>query len=330
VTVVPRFGDPALDVFRASAVSVYDYDERAGRSRRAGAKRTERVTVRNPGTRKRWRQEHKILIFSQSVVLLDLIQQHVLSPLATSLSQPFRFARMDGGTLFLDEIGDMSPEMQKKLLRVLQEGEFRVVGSDRRVTVDVRVIAASHHDLEQMVREGAFREDLYYRIAVLAVRLPNLRERRDDIPLLAEHLLARAAREAGRPVPLLPHDVMASLIAYDWPGNVRELENEMRRLVVLTEDMVRLEHLSTSVREGRGIEGDSSAAAAAAVSNGDIREAVADLEKRSIEAALAQHAGNKSRAAANLGISRFALQRKLEKYGFGKNDSADAAEDAGD
>jgi two-component system response regulator HupR/HoxA len=213
---------------------------------------------------------------------------------------------------------------------VLQEGEFRVVGSDRRVTVDVRVIAASHHDLEQMVREGAFREDLYYRIAVLAVRLPNLRERRDDIPLLAEHLLARAAREAGRPVPLLPHDVMASLIAYDWPGNVRELENEMRRLVVLTEDMVRLEHLSTSVREGRGIEGDSSAAAAAAVSNGDIREAVADLEKRSIEAALAQHAGNKSRAAANLGISRFALQRKLEKYGFGKNDSADAAEDAGD
>ena len=227
----------------------------------------------------------------------------------------------DGGTLFLDEIGDMSPEMQKKLLRVLQEGEFRVVGSDRRVKVDVRVIAASHRDLEQLVRDGSFREDLYYRIAVLAVRLPGLRERRDDIPLLAEHLLARAAREAGRPAPVLPHEVMSCLVSYDWPGNVRELENEMRRLVVLSEDMVRPEHLSTSVREGRGLDGDgsASAAAAAAVSSGDIREAVADLEKRSIEAALAQHGGNKSRAAASLGISRFALQRKLEKYGIGKN-----------
>ena len=231
----------------------------------------------------------------------------------------------DGGTLFLDEIGDMSPEMQKKLLRVLQEGEFRVVGSDRRVKVDVRVIAASHHDLEQLVRDGSFREDLYYRIAVLAVRLPGLRERRDDIPLLAEHLLARAAREAGRPAPVLPHEVMSCLVSYDWPGNVRELENEMRRLVVLSEEMVRPEHLSTSVREGRALDGDGNgaAAAAAAVSSGDIREAVADLEKRSIEAALAQHGGNKSRAAASLGISRFALQRKLEKYGIGKGGGRD-------
>jgi len=229
----------------------------------------------------------------------------------------------DGGTLFLDEIGDMSAEMQKKLLRVLQEGEFRVVGSDRRVKVDIRLIAASHHDLEQLVRDGSFREDLYYRIAVLTVPLPALRQRREDIPLLAEHLLARAAREAGRPAPSLPHDVMAALVSHDWPGNVRELENEMRRLMVLTQEDVRLEHLSTAVREGRSVEG-AALGSAAAVQSGDIREAVADLEKRSIEAALAQAGGNKSKAAEALGISRFALQRKLEKYGLTKRRASQA------
>jgi len=223
----------------------------------------------------------------------------------------------DGGTLFLDEIGDMSPEMQKKLLRVLQEGEFRVLGSERRVQVDVRILAASHHDLEQLVREGKFREDLYYRMAVLTVKLPSLRERRDDIPLLAEHLMARAAREAGAEAPLIPHDVMACLVSHDWPGNVRELENEMRRLIVLARDEVRLEHLSTAVREGRSVTGEA-LGGAAVIESGDIRSAVADLERRSIEAALAQAGGNKSRAASALGISRFALQRKLEKYGLAK------------
>jgi transcriptional regulator with GAF, ATPase, and Fis domain len=230
----------------------------------------------------------------------------------------------DGGTLFLDEIGDMSSEMQKKLLRVLQEGEFRVLGSDRRVTVNVRVLAASHQDLEQMVRDSTFREDLYYRIAVLTVKLPSLRERRDDIPLLAEHLLARAAREAGADAPLLPHEVMASLVSHDWPGNVRELENEMRRLIVMSHEEVLLEHLSTAVREGRSVTGEV-LGGAAVIESGDIRSAVADLEKRSIESALAQAGGNKSRAAAALGISRFALQRKLEKYGLAKKRKASEA-----
>ena len=222
----------------------------------------------------------------------------------------------DGGTLFLDEIGDMSPEMQKKLLRVLQEGEFRLLGSNRNVTVNVRVIAASHRDLEGLVRDGNFREDLYYRINVLSVPLPSLRERREDIPLLAEHLLARAAREAGRPVPILPREVVAALVAYDWPGNVRELENEMRRIVVLADDEVRLDLLTPAVLERRTlIAGGGSSSAPVVV--GNIREAVADLERRAIEAALAEAGGNKSRAAKSLGISRFALQRKLDKYGMG-------------
>ncbi|MEL6431287.1 MAG: sigma 54-interacting transcriptional regulator [Planctomycetota bacterium] len=222
----------------------------------------------------------------------------------------------DGGTLFLDEIGDMSPEMQKKLLRVLQEGEFRVLGSDRMVKVDVRLLAASHQSLQALVEEGKFREDLYYRIAVLSVELPALRERRDDIPLLADHLLLRASREAGREAPALPHEVVTALCAHDWPGNVRELENEMRRLLVLSEGEVRVDHLSDSIKGGS--DRSDRAGAMQAIESGDIKTAVADLERRSIEAALAQAGGNKSRAAESLGISRFALQRKLDKYGLGK------------
>ena len=236
-----------------------------------------------------------------------------------------------GGTLFLDEIGDMSHEMQKKLLRALQEGEFRPLGSNQTIKVDVRLLAASHRDLEQMVRQAEFREDLFYRINVLAVLLPALRERRDDVPLLAEALLARAAREAGRPVPSLSHEVLALLMSHDWPGNVRELENEMRRLVVLAQGEVMPEHLSPAVREGRGM-GSPGVAEALADNPGDIRAAVAELEQRSIQAALAQAGGNKSQAAKALGISRFALQRKLEKYGFetGRDDTSQDADEAVD
>ncbi|MCC7012664.1 MAG: sigma 54-interacting transcriptional regulator [Planctomycetes bacterium] len=235
----------------------------------------------------------------------------------------------DGGTLFLDEIGDMSVEMQKKLLRVLQEGEVRAVGSEERVKVNVRIIAASHRNLEALVKEGKFREDLFYRVNVLKVDLPPLRERREDIPLLAEALLARAAREANRPVPVLPREVLAALVAHDWPGNVRELENEMRRLVVLAGGEVRLEHLSQSVLERRSLTSASSSAGLA-VESGSIRDAVADLEKRSIEAALASCNGNKSRAAKLLGISRFALQRKLDKYGLGSEGDEPDLSDAGE
>ncbi len=222
------------------------------------------------------------------------------------------FEQASGGTLFLDEIGDMSPEMQKKLLRVLQEGEVRPVGSDQRIPVDVRLVAASHRDLEALVRAGQFREDLFYRIHVLPIRLPPLRERREDIPRLVEHLLARAAREAGKLAPLVPQEVMAALVAYDWPGNVRELENEMRRLVVLAREHIEPEQLSKTVRTRAPVQRGGEMAAEGT----DIRSAVADLERRSIEAALLAAGGNKSRAASELGISRFALQRKLDKYGL--------------
>jgi len=234
-----------------------------------------------------------------------------------------------GGTLFLDEIGDMSPEMQKKVLRVLQEGELRPLGSNQRVHVDVRLLAASNRDLKQMVERGEFREDLYYRINVLTLRLPPLRNRREDVPLLAESLLARAAREAGRPVPILLHEVQAALAAYDWPGNVRELENEMRRVLLIAGDSVRLEHLSPTIT-ARPDRPAVPAPAQALVAMGDLRAAVADFERRAIEDALARAAGNKSRAAKELGISRFALQRKLDKYGIARDDGDSPEEDADD
>ncbi|MEQ1892499.1 MAG: sigma 54-interacting transcriptional regulator [Planctomycetota bacterium] len=221
----------------------------------------------------------------------------------------------DGGTLFLDEIGDMSPEMQKKLLRVLQEGEVRPLGSNQVTKVDVRLLAASHEDLEQMVKAGTFREDLFYRVNVLALRLPALRQRRDDIPLLANALLARAAREANRPAPHLSHEVLAALAAHDWPGNVRELENEMRRVLLLAEDSVRIDHLTPSILEKKAPAGAGTLTLPLVV--GDLRSAVETFERTAIDEALRRAGGNKSRAAKELGISRFALQRKLEKYGLG-------------
>jgi len=224
----------------------------------------------------------------------------------------------DGGTLFLDEIGDMSSEMQKKLLRDLQEGEVRPLGSNQPIQVDVRLLAASHRDLEELVKKGEFREDLFYRVNVLTLRLPALRERGEDVPLLAEALLARAAREAGRAVPHLPHEVQAALAAHSWPGNVRELENEMRRIVLLAEGSVQLEHLSPSVLSGEPVSGADEGEAMPLVM-GDLRHAVEQFERRAIEAALKRAGGNKSRAAKELGISRIALQRKLDKFNKGGN-----------
>jgi len=234
------------------------------------------------------------------------------------------FEAADSGTLFLDEIGDMSQAMQKKLLRVLQEGQVRPVGGDKLVDVDVRLLAASHRDLATQVTEGTFREDLYYRINVLNVELPPLRDRVDDIPLLAEHLIARAAREAGCAAPTLPHEVIAALCAYSWPGNVRELENEMRRLLVLAPEQVGLASLSKTVRDGVTVD---HAVGSAPVVDGDLRETIAQFERAAIEAALNKAEGNKSRAGRALGISRFALQRKLEKYGLESGEPSEPEED---
>ncbi|MDX9706990.1 MAG: sigma-54 dependent transcriptional regulator [Azospira sp.] len=228
------------------------------------------------------------------------------------------FQQADGGTLFLDEIGETSPAFQVKLLRALQEGEFRPLGSNRPVTVDVRVIAATNRDLEEDVRTGRFREDLYYRLATIPLHVPPLRERPMDLPLLAAHLLAATARTLDKPVDGIDEATMRVLAAYHWPGNVRELQNEILRMVALS-DAPRLGADLLSPRLLGAAAGRTDAASLPAAMDGlhgNLRERMEQLEQRVIAEAMQRHRGNKSRAARELGLSRVGLRAKLSRYGL--------------
>jgi serine/threonine-protein kinase PknK len=211
----------------------------------------------------------------------------------------------DGGTLFLDEIGEMSVGMQSKLLRVLQDGEVRAVGGERTRKVDVRVIAATHRDLEAMVAAGTFREDLFYRLNVIAIRVPALRERADDVPLLVAHFLAKHAADDHRRALKVTRAAMDRLLAYPWPGNVRQLENEIRRALVLAEDRIDVAELSSDIARG--------GPAAARGSGLDLRSRVDALEADLVREALAKTGGNQTRAAEVLGLSRFGLQKMMKR-----------------
>jgi serine/threonine-protein kinase PknK len=210
----------------------------------------------------------------------------------------------DGGTLFLDEIGEMSLGMQAKLLRVLQDGEVRAVGGERVRKVDVRVIGATHRDLEAMVAAGTFREDLFYRLNVITLRVPTLRERPEDIPLLFEHFARKHA--AGRTVKVA-RAAMAKLIAFPWPGNVRQLENEVRRALVLADGTIDVTELSADVVRGVPASGRDSGM--------HLRSRVDALELSLVEEALAKTRGNQTRAAQMLGLSRFGLQKMIKRLG---------------
>jgi DNA-binding NtrC family response regulator len=214
------------------------------------------------------------------------------------------FEAADGGTLFLDEIGEMSPAMQVRLLRVLSDGEVRPVGSNRSLKVDVRLVTASHRDLEKMVAEGAFREDLFFRIAVVRLDLPPLRARSHDIPLLVAHFLEK---HGGADVKVT-RAAMERLLAHPFPGNVRELENEVHRALVLSDGEIRPEHLSASVA-ARG--GDTPSERPL-----HLREQVDALERRLIREALELHRGNQSQAAKTLGVSRYGLQKMIARLGL--------------
>ncbi|HTR97974.1 MAG TPA: sigma-54 dependent transcriptional regulator [Candidatus Acidoferrales bacterium] len=225
------------------------------------------------------------------------------------------FELADGGTLLLDEIGEMAPQLQAKLLRVLETRTFRRVGGHADITVDVRVVAATHRDLSRMVSEGRFREDLYFRLNVVPVEVPPLRERTDDIPVLAEHFIQRFCRELGRPPARLTPAALVQLKAYAWPGNVRELRNLIERVVLLEADEeIRPEHLPAEVT--RGATASASAAAAEPFPAGVVRP-FAEIEKLAIEHALRVCDGNKTRAATLLGISRQTLRTKLKEYALG-------------
>jgi DNA-binding NtrC family response regulator len=225
-----------------------------------------------------------------------------------------RFEAASGGTLFLDEIGELSAAVQAKLLRVLQERSIERLGGTRTIAVDVRVIAATHRELDREVAEGRFREDLYYRIHVVPVSMPPLRERREDVRVLAAHFLARTRSEAGRPDLGFASGVLAALERYSWPGNVRELENAIEHAVALCDgNAVRLEDLPQPVvRTGR-IEALREAVHAGRLG---FEEAAADFERELLLEALERTGWNQTRTAEQLRITRRALKLKMDRYGL--------------
>ena len=224
-----------------------------------------------------------------------------------------RFELADEGTLFLDEIGDLPLHLQAKLLRVLQEREFERVGSSQSIRVNVRILSATHRDLEALLKVGQFREDLYYRLNVVTILLSPLRERRQDLPLLIDHFLRVFAEKNGKRIRGFTHEARETLLRYDYPGNVRELENLVERAVVLTRDeVISKDDLPLMVQppeKGAEEEGGSSLTAA-----------VEGMERQMIREALARSGGVQTRAAEMLGISERALRYKLKKYGLTGDD----------
>jgi two-component system response regulator HupR/HoxA len=228
------------------------------------------------------------------------------------------FEQADGGTIFLDEIGDTSPAFQVKLLRVLQEGEIRPLGSSRSRKVDVRVISATNRNLEEDVRNGRFREDLYYRLTTFALHVPPLRERVQDIRPLADHLLGEATRALDKPVKGFTAEAIDCLCAYHWPGNVRELQNEIIRMLALVDgEYLGADLLTPRVLRAAGQEQESDMPLAGA-GVGPLKERIEVLEKSVLKETLIRHRWNKSRAAQELGLSRVGLRAKLQRFGLEK------------
>jgi two-component system response regulator HupR/HoxA len=229
--------------------------------------------------------------------------------------KPGIFETAQGGTAFLDEIGDLSPPMQAKLLRVIQEKELRRVGDTRTSRVDMRVIAATNKDLEHEMRSGRFREDLFFRISVLRIRLAPLRRRPEDIPVLVHHFAEKCARRTGKRVPCFSDEVWSLLERYSWPGNVRELENEIHRIVALASDgrPVRRTQISSRILESadcdRGAERDHR-----------LKDRLASYEKQIIKEALDLYGWNKTRTARHLGLTRQGLHRKLSRLSITKDE----------
>jgi DNA-binding NtrC family response regulator len=225
-----------------------------------------------------------------------------------------RFAAAEGGTLFLDEIGDMSPNLQVKLLRVLQEKTFEPVGSSKTQRADVRVIAATNQNLTGMIEKKLFREDLYYRLNVLPVEMPALRERREDIPRLVHHFLDLARNEKGCRVEEISDEAMEQLMAYDWPGNIRELENLMERLLVLqSEGEIGVEALPPEFSKATTRSYDSPRIPPSGI---DFNAVVDQLEVDLILQALEHTHWNKNRAAQMLDLNRTTLEGKIRKRGL--------------
>jgi len=218
-----------------------------------------------------------------------------------------RIEEADGGTLFLDEIGELSPAIQVKMLRFLQEREFSRLGSNASISVDVRIISATNRDLEARVKEGAFREDLFYRLKVVTMSLPPLRERKEDLPALIDHYLEKFARENGKEIRGITAEARDLLLKYDYPGNVRELVNIMERAVVIARD----DYITVA---DLPFKSDAGVTSPDIKSSGSLRDSLEELEKRLIGEAMAKATDNQTKAADLLGMSERMLRYKLKKY----------------
>ncbi len=226
--------------------------------------------------------------------------------------RPGLFELASGGTIFLDEIGDTSPGLQKKLLRVLQEGMVRRVGGANLIPVDVRVLSATNRDLYQEVQSGNFREDLFYRLNVINIQLPPLRDRREDIPMLAEHFLAIQNERSGQPKETSPEWIEA-LLTHHWPGNIRELQNEVRRSHALSGNVLDPAHLSSRVGGGAP-EVVAPFSLDTVLEAGSLKAATEDFEKSIIESALKRYRGNRAKVCETLGIPKTTLYAKIRRY----------------
>ena len=247
-----------------------------------------------------------------AAIPLDLLESelfgHEKGAFTGAIAQkPGRFELADKGTLFLDEIGDIPPQLQPKLLRILQEQEFERLGSSRTHQVDVRLVAATHRDLAEMVRNGEFRSDLYFRLNVFPVQLPPLRERREDIPALVTHFVEILGKRVGRKIHHIPEETMLDLCSYDWPGNIRELQNLIERALILSEDGVLPNPLLT--------------AGTRRISVVPLPATLIDSERalilRTLEAA-GWVIGGRNGAAARLGLKRTTLIYKMQRHGISR------------
>ena len=237
------------------------------------------------------------------------------------------FERADGGTIFLDEISETSASFQVKLLRVLQEGEIRPVGSNQRRPISVRVVAATNRDLEEDVRNGRFRMDLFYRLATFEIHVPALRERRDDIVPLAIAILNQTMDQLGKRVKGISNEALKCFESYQWPGNVREMQNEIKRMLVLGQD----DYLGSNLISPHILHAtpEESAADMELLTgiDGSLKERVESLEARILKETLIRHRWNKTQAAQELGLSRVGLRNKMERYGLEKNSKLEAMTD---
>jgi DNA-binding NtrC family response regulator len=233
-----------------------------------------------------------------------------------------KFEQADGGTIFLDEIGDMPMPTQAKLLRVLQERAFQRVGGNEKVTVNVRVVSATNKPLEKAVADGQFRQDLFYRINTVTLEIPPLRERREDVPALAQHFIQLAARREGKAAPTIAPDARKQLLEHGWPGNIRELENAMIRAVVLCEaSVIEARHLPAQLAPA-GTAPAGGGAMPDVPAGGTLPECVEALERRMIADALEKHGWVKARAARQLGLTERILSYKMDTYGIVRSNPA--------